>query len=88
MEKEKKKEKALDDFIEMIQDSWTYGKMTGWEKDRLQEVFNHTIIEKALKGSYAKRWQILQAIYFTYLQAIGYDNFNWREDSTDEKAPF
>ena len=83
-----KKENALQEFITMIQNSWTYEKMTGWEKDKIKNILNDERIEKALKGNTKARWEILQAIYFTYLQAIGYTDFNWREDSTDEKAKF
>ena len=82
----KEKEKALNNFIEMIQNSWTYGKMTKEEKDKLLELFNHTITKKALKGSYSKRWEILQAVYYSYLIGIGYDNFNWRE--SEERGTF
>ena len=75
-----KKENVLQEFITMIKNSWTYEKMTQKEKERLHDIFYHTITEKALKGKTEARWQILQAIYYSYLEGIGYDNFNWRDE--------
>lgn len=83
-----KKENVLQEFEKMIQKSWTYAKMSKKEKEKLHDVFYHTITEKALKGNTKTRWQILQAVYYSYLIGIGYDNFNWREDPTDEKTSF
>lgn len=74
-----KKEEALINFIEMIQNSWTYARMTKEEKTRLLELLNHPCIVDSLKGTFIQRWASLQAIYHAFLQGLGYDNFNWRE---------
>ena len=76
----KNKEKALDNFIEMTKNSWTYERMTPKEKERLIDMFYDIRTRKALKGTYDHRWDILQALYNTYLQGIGYNGGNWREE--------
>ena len=90
MEKMKRiKENALNDFYEMIKNSWTYERMTELEKRRLSAaLFLDMRTEKALKGSYSQRWEILQAIYATFLNAIGYTDFGWREEEEEEILPF
>ena len=73
------KEKALYDFKVMIEKSWTYEKMTREEKDNWERVLNDVRTITCLKGNYDTRWNILQALYMSYLIGIGYDSFNWRE---------
>ena len=73
------KEKALYDFKVMIEKSWTYEKMTREEKDNWERVLNDVRTITCLKGNYNTRWNILQALYMSYLIGIGYDSFNWRE---------
>lgn len=74
------KEKALYDFKVMIEQSWTYEKMTREEKDNWERVLNDIRTITCLKGNYDTRWNILQALYMSYLIGIGYDSFNWREE--------
>lgn len=76
----KNKENVLNDYKKMIINSWTYQKMTTNERERLQEVFNDIQTREALKGSYKQRWEILQAIYTSYLMGLNYNGFNWREN--------
>lgn len=73
-------ENALDNFIEMTKNSWTYERMTPKEKERLIDMFCDIRTRKALKGTYDHRWDILQALYNAYLQGIGYNGGNWREE--------
>ena len=80
----KNKNDVLKDFKKMIVNSWTYKKMTAEEQIRLFQVFDNVQTEKALKGSYIQRWEILQAIYTSYLMALEY-TWNWREN---EDQPF
>ena len=74
---------TLIDFINMIEESWTYNKMTIDEKKRLNNVFNDIRTSKLLKYDDKHKWEILQAVYASYLQGIGYDNFNWRCDDKE-----
>lgn len=81
----KRKEEALTNFIELIKNAWTVDKMTKEEKNRLFETLNNTQTQEALKGSYNQRWEILQAIFTSYLMGLGYNGYNWRET---ERQPF
>lgn len=77
------KELALYNFKVMIEKSWTYGKMTKEERDNWERVLNDIRTITCLKGNYDTRWNILQAIYMSYLIGIGYNNFNWRESESE-----
>lgn len=77
------KEKALYNFANMIRQSWTYGKMTREEKDNWEKVLNDIRTITCLKGNYNTRWNILQALYMSYLIGIGYNSFNWRESEEE-----
>lgn len=73
------KENAKNDFINMIQNSWTYNKLTENEKENLKDIFYDIKTENALKGTYEQRYEILQAIYYSFLKALNYKPINWRE---------
>ena len=77
--KEKVNADALNDFIEMILNSWTYDRMTKAERENAVEVLRQTQEFSALKGTYRARFQTLHAVYNAYLIGIGYNSFNWRE---------
>lgn len=74
------KEKALEYFVEMIKNSWTYDKMTEKEKEKLINLLYDNRVIDALKGNFDNRYKILNAIYGAYLSGIGYNGFNWREE--------
>lgn len=74
------KEHTLDKYKDMINKSWTYDRLTEEEKRKINNILNETRIEKALKGNFKHRWDILQAIYYSFLIGIGYTDFNWREN--------
>ena len=74
-----KKEKALDDFIDMIEQSWTYDRLTKEEKERLNGIFNSARVNNSLIGTYKQRWNTLQAVYYAFLMALDYNPLDWRE---------
>lgn len=76
---EKVKENVLQDFINMIEKSWTYDRLTEKEKENLQAVFESVQITNALKGTYKQRWEILQVAYTSFLYALNYTATGWRE---------
>lgn len=76
---EKDKDNVIIDFNNMILESWTYAKMNNEEKENWNKVLTDIRLKECLRGSYYARWDILQAIYHTYLIGLGYTNFNWRE---------
>ena len=79
------KENAIEEFKKMTEKSWTYEKMTSEEKRNWQRVINSSRLEKAVKGTFYHRWEILQAVYESYLYALGYEHGLWREN---EETPF
>lgn len=82
----KDKSNVLYDFNKMIENSWTYGKMTKEEKDTYNHIFNiNSQAMESVKGTYEQRWKILQTFYSIFLAGIGYTGWNWREK---EKQPF
>ena len=78
------KENVKENFIKMIQDSWTYDRLTSKEKENFTEMIYSKQIDDTLKGTYKQRWQILGAIYHSFLMALNYNPTNWREK---EKVP-
>ena len=79
---EKVKENALTDYIEMIQKSWTYAKLTKDEKESFDLAFHDIRVTNALKGSYRQRWDMLNALYSNFLYGVGYRNTGfWREEA-------
>lgn len=73
------KEKALDNFIDMIEQSWTYDRLTKEEKDRLKDIFNSARVNNSLIGTYKQRWNTLHAVYYAFLMALDYNPLDWRE---------
>ena len=74
----KNKENTLQDFYNMILNSWTYNKLTKEESNKFDELMEHTRTQNALKGTYEQRWEILQAIYGAFLYGCGYNGPEWR----------
>ena len=75
-----KKEIARDLFVEMIMKSWTFEKMTENERQRIVDFFYSKRTEDCLKGTYKQRWEILQAIYNSFLMGLDYKPIGWREN--------
>lgn len=73
------KENALNNFINMIQNSWTYERLTKEEKERFFETMQHIETRNILKGTYNQRWENLNAIYYAFLLGVGYSPINWRD---------
>jgi hypothetical protein len=71
----KNKENAYFDFVEMIKKSWTYGRLTDQERERLFEALSRAHIF----GTWVQRWEILNDVYFAFLTALGYKPIGWRE---------
>ena len=71
------KNRALDDFMEMTEGSWSWQRLTEEEKKRFKsKVLFHTI----LFGDYRQRYKILNNVYNAYLIGLGYDPMGWRND--------
>lgn len=81
----KDKNKALDDYKEVIRQSWTYRKLTTEEKERLEETLKHPSIKECLKGNYYQRIDIMIAVYTAFLRGVGYSGFDWREKEMENE---
>jgi len=79
----KDKEKALIEFKEMIKKSWTYARFTTKEKENWNKALEDIRLQKALKGSWQQRWNILQVAYESFLNALDYKPIGWREEQKD-----
>lgn len=78
---QKNKDNAILDFQTMINQSWTWERLTREEKERwfdeLRNIQDRDI--KAIKGTYKDRWSILNSLYGMFLVGVGYNGFDWRE---------
>lgn len=75
------KELAVSDFKRNIIKSWTYEKLTKEEIERLDYTFAWAVTQKYIKGTHNQRYDICQIIYYSFINALGYntDPVNWRE---------
>ena len=78
----KPKENAIDEFVDMVRKSWTFGRLTTSERDALFEAFEFA--GRHLRGDFDARWATLQAVYNAFLLGVGYTAFNWREVEEDK----
>ena len=78
------KENAYSNWLEMIKESWTWKRLTEDEQKKfLQELENFCgefSSSQILKGTYDQRWSVLNALYSFYLDGLGYQPSNWREE--------
>jgi hypothetical protein len=70
-------------FQNVIKKSWTWGKLTEEERQRFidMDVFNK------VKGDDKTRIEWFNTIYTSFLTALGYKPFGWREADEDECPP-
>lgn len=73
------KEKVIENFNNMIIQSWTYARLTSAEKDQWKRTLESAPLKAAVKGTYKQRWNILNAVYTAFLYGCGYTDFKWRE---------
>ena len=73
------KELAYDDFINMLVNSWTYNRLTDDEKNRVRDSLRRACDRGAVIGNYKQRFEILHAVYFSFLLALEYVPIGWRE---------
>lgn len=74
------KDNVFADFTEMIQQAWTFEKLTTKEKDTIITLLNSERIKKETTGTYRQRWNALNNIYYGYLIGLDYDSFDWRNE--------
>lgn len=75
----KDKNLAKQEWLEMIQKSWTWEKLTEEERNKFLELLEHPCSSVVIRGNYDERWEACEALYHTFLEGLGYDPLNWRE---------
>ena len=83
----KNKDTAIIEYMEAIKDSWTFERLTSDEISQLYKSIKWAEEQKIIKGNYRQRWETLQAIYRTFLNALNYSPIGWREP-LQEDTPF
>lgn len=81
----KNNDEILEKFIGMIENSWTYAKLTKKERETFYEIFNCGNTKKLMKYDLKYKWDILNNLYHCFLLGLGYTPSNWREN---EEAHF
>lgn len=76
---QKNKENAVIDFMQMIRNSWTWARLTFQERIDFANSVDWAIKQNAILGTYKQRYQIVQALYLTFLMALGYGESDWRD---------
>jgi len=83
MSYQKHKENALPEYMEMINKSWTWARLTESERENFTDLADSlTNGDKSIvvvKGSYYTRWRILNAIYRAFLAGCVKTGVNCRE---------
>ena len=82
------KEKVIQNFNNMIKRSWTYNRLTEKEKEKWNETINHTRSLEIIKGTAKQRWNILNGLYFAFLNGCGYNSYNCREPDPELTTKF
>lgn len=81
----KNKENARLDYMEMIEKSWTWARLTEDERKRFVNVVDNSEHLGAIFGTYRQRWEILCALYHSFLKGCNYDPLHWRESEEENK---
>ena len=71
------KEKAVEKYLEIIVNSWTWERLTLEEAD----TFLSFVASQNIKGTTSQRWDQLNGLYLAFLYGCGYRGFSWRENN-------
>jgi hypothetical protein len=81
-------EHAKENWIEMIKQSWTWGRLTQEERTKFLELLEHPCSAVVIKGTYNQRWEACEALYHTFLEGLGYKPLEWREQPSTKSTFF
>lgn len=84
MTKEQREHERIQ-FIKTIEKSWTWTKLTRFERSRISE---NLILCKLYGNKTADVHEILNRIYKAFLDALEYNPTNWREPKQNELPLF
>ena len=74
----KPKEKAIEDFKEMINHAWPLKRFTVQERENFNNMLYWMERADRLFGNYNQRWEQLQSVYNAFLYALDYKPIGWR----------
>ena len=77
-----------DAFCGIVLHSWTYERMTDEEQIRCLDALRWAKDHGAIKGCRKTRWEIMQAVFQSFLIGLGYDGFQWREPENSDATLF
>jgi len=80
------KENAVLLYLSMICRSWTFDRMTEKEKENCVNVFLRSAEYGRIKGNFDARWNVLQLMYDSFLEALDYmsDPGDWRYECVSD----
>ena len=84
----KDKNLAKQEYLEMIQKSWTWGKLDQVERKKFLDLIEHPCASAIIKVSYEQRWDACEAIYHTFLEGLGYQPIGWRDAQPSKSTHF
>lgn len=80
----KKYSSAVEDYFQkVIKKSWTWNRLTEEEQKRFIDM---DVFDK-IKGNDKTRVEWLNTIYHSFLSALGYNPFGWRETEEEKEMP-
>lgn len=74
----KNKEAAVNEYIEMIKGSWTWDRLSTYERDAFLKSIQWATEQGAMIGNYKQRWMICEAMYEAFLNALCFAPTGWR----------
>lgn len=80
---EKVKENALNDFMNMIRQSWTWARLTDEERGKFIDYTHGCRGSAVIRGTYKQRWDAMNALYGMFLEGLGYRWSGWREEAKE-----
>jgi len=80
--KNTEREQIKNKYIKIIQDSWTYEKLSGIERKTIIQQISRA---KLYANNGKNICEELNTIYYTYLLALEYEPIGWRETPKEKQ---
>jgi hypothetical protein len=74
------KQNAFIEFENMIEQSWTYKRLTNEELAKWNDTMHLVNVRNVLKGTFKQRWETLQIVYSAFLNGCGYEPIAWNDN--------
>jgi hypothetical protein len=73
------KQNTINEYMAMINQSWTWARLTKEEKDKFVNCLYEDRFITTINGTKKQRWAILNNYYCMFLKGVGYKPIGWRE---------